>query len=142
MIICVAYPARPLLTILKKLGLIAMSIAALQPAFADSTNNEFDYSEVKKGAEEVAFFDICPNPVLRELAGIEADDCKSFLDKLAPICWHIIDPVVGDFRISRDDDGKKRFFQFAAVYSACIRSEILRTIIRERRRESGPDQSG
>lgn len=120
-----------------KLKLAVFIFLSCQAGQAQDEMTKYDESQVKAAVEEAGVLDICPDQTLLEVAEIDVGDCRSHLANLAPMCWHIIDPLVSDYEIAKDETRKEmakdRFIKIAVVYSSCLRAELLRQIVRSRR---------
>ena len=105
--------------------------------FAQDSITNFDESEVKAAVEEIGVLDVCPDQALLKLADLEVENCRNRLSKLAVVCWHIIDPVIPDYEIQMDENNKEgakdRIISLSLVYSSCVRSELLRGIVKKRK---------
>lgn len=108
-----------------------------QIGYAQDSVAMYSESEVKAAVEEIGVLNICPDQSLLKLVELDVENCRSRLAKLAIMCWHIIDPVIPNYEIERDEDskesGKSRIISLSLVYSSCIRSELVRGIDRKRR---------
>jgi hypothetical protein len=111
-----------------------------QAAYAQDSMGKYDESEVKEAVEEIGVLDICPNQTLLNLAELDVQNCRNRLARLASVCWHIIDPLVSDYEIEKDQNNKEiakdRIISLSLVYSSCVRSELLRGIVKKRRASS------
>lgn len=116
---------------------VIILLLAFQAGFAQDAVTKYTEPEVKAAVEEIAVLDICPDRTLLELAELEVQNCQNHLSELAAFCWHIIDQVVPDYEIEKGEDdkevGKKQLIGLSLVYSSCIRSEMMRGIVDERR---------
>lgn len=113
-----------------------------QFGYAQEPSAKYTEDEVKMAVEEIGVLDVCPDQALLKLAELEVENCRSRLAILSVVCWHIIDPVVPDYEIEKDENNneiaKDRLISLSLVYSSCIRSELLRGIVRKQREtESG-----
>ena len=112
------------------------------PGFAQDSIKIYDEPEVKAAVEEIGVLNVCPDQALLKLSEIEVENCRKRLSKLAVVCWHIIDPVIPNYEIVVDTNkkeiAKNRINSLSLVYSSCIRSELLRGIVKKsRERHSG-----
>ena len=121
-----------------KLKIAVIIFVSCQAGHAEDAATKYDEPQVKAGVEESTVYLICPDQTLLEVAEIEVGDCRSHIAKLAPICWHLIDPLVSDYKIEKGEMGKKRFLSITAVYTSCVRAELLRQIVRSRRESRTP----
>ena len=110
---------------------------SFQFGYAQDSIAIYSESEVKAAVEEIGVLNICPDQSLLKLVELDVENCRSRLAKLATVCWHIIDPVVRNYEIEKDEDSKEsaksRIITLSLVYSSCIRSELVRGIGRKRR---------
>ena len=124
----------------RSIVVVTIFLLVFQAGYAQDSVAKYLESEVKAAVEEIGVLDICPNQALLELAELEVENCRNRLSKLAAVCWHIIDPVVPSYELEKGEDNKelakKRIISLSLVYSSCIRSEILRGIVKKRREAS------
>ena len=118
-----------------KLTFAALIFVSCQAGHAQDAPTHLDESQVKKAVQELTVQDICPNPAFLELAEIEMGDCRSHIAIYAPVCWHIMDPIVVDYEIEGGGKEKNRFLSIAHVYASCVRGELLREIVKSRREQ-------
>jgi hypothetical protein len=117
-------------------GLLIFFLCLASHALDASTLS--DEEKVKAAFEEVAVLDVCPDRTLLELAQLETEDCRSHIAKIAPVCWHLIDGLVSDQKTKQDELRKERNLTIAALYARCVRSEILRQIVKSKREGGDP----
>jgi hypothetical protein len=115
---------------------IVIACVLFQSSSAQDATTKHDEPKVKAAVEEVAVLAVCPDQILLEVAEIELEDCRSHVAKIAPICWHLIDRVISDYEIEQGEMGKEQFLNIAAIYSSCVRAEILRQIVKSKRESS------
>jgi hypothetical protein len=127
---------------LARSSVVIFFLLVFQAGYAQDSEEKYSESEVKAAVEEIGVLNICPDRTLLELAELEVEDCRNRLSKLKAVCWHIIDSVVPDYEVEKNEDDKEvaknQIISLSLVYSSCIRSEILKGIVKKRR-ESGSD---
>ena len=102
--------------------------------YGQEVNDAPDEVTVKAATEQAATIDICPDQALLKVVGLDINACADRIKELAPVCWHVMDKVVPDYRYERDE--KSEYFSMVVLFSSCIRGEMLRGMAKAEREEN------
>ena len=117
-------------------------IALMGLVVAEETEIRIEEEDFKLAAEALAANDICADTKLRNMAGLDSASCEDDLTFYTRVCWPQFDGLGLSFEATNDDESRERLISVSLLYGSCVRSELLRKIVRKQeseRRENDED---
>lgn len=106
------------------------------PTCAQESDAPIGEDQVKSSIEEIAQLYICSDQSLLESSDIDPRRCQIGASTFADACWKIVDKLVPDYSLTKDEQGKERFDNIADVYIHCVQAKLLVSLLEARKKSA------
>lgn len=98
---------------------------------AEDSETKIEEKDFKVAAEYLATNDICADSRLRSLADLTSASCEDDLAFYSKVCWPQLDGLNLNYEATNDDESREKLISVSLLYGSCVRSELLRQIVRK-----------
>ena len=133
--------AHRLLVVATTLAVLAQ-LAIVDSVVAEDAETKIEEKVFRLAAEYLAANNICADSRLRELANLDSASCEDDLAFYSKVCWPQFSGLNLSYEAIDDDESRERFYSVSLLYGSCVRSELLREILRKQDLERGKDEEG